>query len=335
VDKQTKRRRPTNVTKVARAILARDAAGIDQVVYYHDGVGTGGTTDKLTGGAFGHGIESNVRDLYRFILYNYTVGDELFFFGFSRGAFTVRTLAGFMAKVGLIQKDDDYFIPEVYECYESSESVGSDKWKHAFRRIKDTQPSPPIKFIGVWDTVGALGAPGVLGRVLNANKYKYHDIGLTPQTEHAYQALATDEQRKPFEPSVWTRPATWKGHLEQAWFAGVHSNVGGSYTPDGLANVALHWMVANAEKHGLACDGRFLRHYVPCFNAVLHNSMSGKYRLLGKHVRDVKGNIANGVQVHLSVGDRMRHADSKYMPKNVLEAFNGKIPPGGGGAPCV
>jgi len=83
VDKQTGKRRPTNVTKVARAVRPRSRDGIDQVVYYHDGVGTGGLKDRITGGAFGHGIEDNIRVLYRFLVYNYEPGDELFFFGFS------------------------------------------------------------------------------------------------------------------------------------------------------------------------------------------------------------------------------------------------------------
>lgn len=335
VDETTGKRRPTNVTKVARATLARDANGVDQVVYYHDGVGTGGGIDRLTGGAFGHGIEDNVRELYRFILYNYAPGDELYLFGFSRGAFTVRTLAGFMKMVGLVQKDDDYFIPDIYECYQRSAGPGSEQWKRAFRRVKDAQPSPPIRFIGVWDTVGALGAPGFLGRMINPNKYRYHDVELTPQIQHAYQALAIDERRKPFEPNVWERPSGWSGTLEQAWFAGVHSNVGGSSTPDGLANVALHWMVGKAQALGLAVDAAFLAHYRPCFDSVLHDSMTGKYRLLGEHVRDIRKHLPHGVMPHPSVGDRMRHAPSGYAPRNVLDAFDGQRPPGAGQAPCT
>jgi len=106
--KNAKTRRPTNVMKVARAVLSRDSKGIDQVVVYHEGVGTAGGLDKFTGGAFGDGIEQNVRSLYRSILYNYCPGDELFLFGFSRGAFAVRTLLGFINLVGLLEKDDDY-----------------------------------------------------------------------------------------------------------------------------------------------------------------------------------------------------------------------------------
>ena len=123
----------------------------------------------------------SVRTLYRHIVYNYEAGDELYFFGFSRGAFTVRTLAGFMNLVGLVEKDDDYYVPELYDCYEKSRRPGSPEWERAFRNVKNPRPCPPITCIGVWDTVGGLGAPGVIGRVaslFNGNKYAYHDVGL-------------------------------------------------------------------------------------------------------------------------------------------------------------
>src|SRR5437588_213063 len=246
VDQKTKKRHPSNVTKVARAIVPCDKRGIDQIVYYHDGVGTGGGLDRLTGGAFGEGIESNIRDLYRFIVYNHDDDDELYFFGFSRGAFTVRTLAGFMNKVGLVQKDHDYFVPDLYECYEKGEGPGSPTWDRIFRDVKIRRGCPPIRFIGVWDTVGALGAPGLLGQLFNKNKYRYHDVTLNANIKNAYHALAIDERRKPFAPNVWTRPKDWGGTLQQAWFPGVHSNVGGGYSPDGLANEALHWIVEKA-----------------------------------------------------------------------------------------
>src|SRR5258708_1017524 len=159
IDKKTGRRHPTNVTKVARGVLPQAASGTPQVVYYHEGVGTGGGLDKITGGAFGEGIEANIRALYRFIVYNYEAGDELYFFGFSRGAFTVRTLAGFMSKVGLVQKDDDYNVPELYDCYEGSTEPGSPEWVKAFHNVRHPRPCPPILFIGVCDTVGAPAPP--------------------------------------------------------------------------------------------------------------------------------------------------------------------------------
>ena len=320
VDKATKKRRPSNVTKVARAILPRASSGIDQIVYYHDGVGTAGGFDRYTGGAFGEGIEANIRELYRFIVYNYESGDELYFFGFSRGAFTVRTLAGFMNKVGLIQKDDDYYVPEIYACYESSKGPGSLEWAKAFHNVQGTRPCPPIRFIGVWDTVGALGAPGFLGQMLNKNKYRYHDIELNPNIQNAYQALAIDERRKPFQPNLWTRPPGWTGQLEQAWFPGVHCSVGGGYSPDGLANEALHWIVEKAEGLGLKFDSNYLKHFTPCFNSVLHNSMTTAYKVMGQHIRPLGKQPADGEVLHKSASDRRNLAECHYHPEN-LEAF--------------
>ena len=319
IDEKTGRRHPTNVTKVARAVLPQGADGTAQVVYYHEGVGTGGGLDKFTGGAFGEGIEANVRALYRFIVYNYAAGDELYFFGFSRGAFTVRTLAGFMNKVGLIEKDDDYYVPEIYACYESSKGPGSPEWTKAFHNVKGTRPCPPIRFIGVWDTVGALGAPGLLGQLFNRDKYQYHDIGLNSPIQNAFHALAIDERRKPFKPDLWTKPAAWAGRLEQAWFAGVHSNVGGSYAPDGLANEALHWIVEKAEGLGLEFDKPYLAHFLPCFNSVLNDSMTAAYRVMGPNVRTLGQHVADGEAVHQSAIDRMRLPECKYAPEN-LEA---------------
>lgn len=321
-DEKSGRPQPTNVLKVARAVLPRSAAGVDQVLYYHAGVGTAGGLDKFTGGAFGRGIELNVRALYRFLVYNYEPGDELYFFGFSRGAFTVRTLAGFMHKVGLLEKDDEYYTGEIYGLYERSAALDTDEWRHAFRNVKNTRACPPIRFVGVWDTVGALGAPGLLGQLLNRDKYKYHDIELNSSIEHAYQALAIDERRKPFLPSVWIESAGWTGTLEQAWFPGVHSNVGGSYRPDGLANEALHWIVEKAEALGLEFDGDFLRHYRPCFNSTLNDSMTTMYRAMGPVTRAIATQPAGNEAIHKSAIDRMQHAPSAYRPQNLQDCLN-------------
>src|SRR5450759_4111445 len=215
LDKKTGKRRPTNVTKVARAVLPTARNGTTQVVIYREGIGTSGGMDKFTGGAFGDGIERNIRDLYRSLAYNYSPGDEIFLFGFSRGAFTVRSLVGFMHLVGLVTKDDDYWVPDLYTLYESGSRPGSPEWEKISQRLEDgRKPCPSIQFVGVWDTVGALGPPGLLGHLFNRKKYEYHDVSLTPTISHAYQALAIDERRKPFEPSVWDRPANWAGELE-------------------------------------------------------------------------------------------------------------------------
>jgi uncharacterized protein (DUF2235 family) len=322
VAKGIRTRRPTNVTKVARAILPRDVNGLDQVVVYQEGVGTGGWLDKYTGGAFGNGLERNVRELYRFILYNYVEGDELFLFGFSRGAFTVRTLLGFMNMVGLIRKVDDYYIPEIYACYERNRGPGTAEWIQAFHNVREgRRPGPTIKFVGVWDTVGALGPPGVVGQVLKRvfgkNRYRYHDIELNSHIQNAYHALAIDERRKPFEPSLWSRSPAFSGHLEQAWFAGVHTNVGGSNTPDGLANEALHWVVEKAEALGLEFDRAFLAYFVPCFNSLMQDSMTPMYRVFGSLIRPIGQHPADGEEIHQSAIDRVKLAECNYKPSNL------------------
>lgn len=315
-DGKAKTRRPTNVTKVARSISPRDTSGIDQVVFYHDGVGTGGPLDKFSGGAFGHGIEANVRELYRFIVYNFVPGDELFLFGFSRGAFSVRTLAGFLKFAGLVEKDDDYFVPDLYSCYEQRQGPGTAAWKAAHRGIRDKSGTPTIRFIGAWDTVGALGAPGLLGQLVNKNKYVYHDVGLNDYIQNAYHALAIDERRKAFAPTLWERPASWSGALEQAWFPGVHCDVGGGYEKDGLANEALHWMLGKAENLGLQLDHAYLAHFRPCFNGELHDSMSLKYRAMGSISRRMGAALVHGETLHQATYDRVRHF-SDYRPANL------------------
>ena len=246
VDKASNTRRPTNVTKVARAVRPRASNGTDQAVFYHEGVGTAGGLDRYTGGAFGEGIEANIRELYRFLVYNYEPGDELYFFGFRRGAFTVRTLAGLMNKVGLVQKDDDYYVPELYACYEGSKGPGSPEWIKTFHNIKVPRPCPPIRFIGVWDTVGALGAPGFLGQFLNKDKYKYkykykyHDVGLNP---HIRERLSCPCHRR----TAQALPAQ-----------------------DGLANEALHWI-----REGGASRPRVRCQLPPALHAVLQLAAPG------------------------------------------------------------
>src|SRR5262245_5772885 len=333
-DEKTGKRRPTNVTKLARAVRPRARDGVTQVVFYHDGLGTRGPIDKMTGGAFGTGIEDNVRNLYRSLVYNYEPDDQVYLFGFSRGAFTVRTLLGFMNLVGLVTKDDDYYVPEIYHCYESNKRPGDPEWTEAFHNVQHTRPCPPITFVGVWDTVGSLGAPGVIGRVastFNGNKYAYHDVGLNGNIKNAYHALAIDEHRVPFRPALWTRPANWTGNLEQAWFPGAHSNVGGGSTPDGLANEALHWIVAKASAIGLDCDAAYLQFFEPHFESTLHDSMSLKYRPFGTLLRPIGQQRADGECIHEAAIKRMQHGPSNYAPQNLKAA----VGPGPDALPVV
>jgi uncharacterized protein (DUF2235 family) len=163
-----------------------------------------------------------------------------------------------------------------------------------------------------------LGAPGALGQIFTKDKYKYHDIELNDTIQNAFHALAIDEQRKPFAPSLWTKPKDWSGKLEQIWFAGVHSNVGGGYSPDGLANEALHWMIEKAEGLGLEFDKLFLQNYKPCFNSTLNNSMTAMYRVMGPYVRPVCQHSKDEA-IHQSVIDRLNYPACNYNPPNLKQ----------------
>ena len=221
------------------------------------------------------------------------------------------------------KKDDDYYVPEIYRCYEKNKGPGTKEWQDAFHNAQGTRPCPPIKFIGVWDTVGALGAPGVIGKlasVFNGNKYAYHDVSLNEHIVNAYHALAIDERRKPFTPTLWSRPDGWSGMLEQAWFPGVHSNVGGGYKPDGLANEALHWIISKAKSVGLDVDWSYLEHFEPHCDSTLHDSMSLKYRLMGPGRRSIGDYAQHGECVHESTVNRLAHTESEYEPKNLTAA---------------
>jgi len=211
-------------------------------------------------------------------------------------------------------------LPDIYACYERSQGHGTPAWRRAFHNVHGTRPCPRITFIGVWDTVGALGAPGFLGQLFNRNKYRYHQVCLNRNIQNAYQALAIDERRKPFAPNLWERPSGWGGALEQAWFPGVHSDVGGSLPRGGLANEALHWMVEKAQGLGLEFDDRFLAYYRPCFNSILHNSMTVGYRLLGQHLRTIGSRAAGDERLHQATLDRFQLRECAYAPSN-LQAY--------------
>ena len=250
---------PTNVLKVVRGVAPTDQKGFPQIVYYDAGVGTEGWFDKVVGGAFGKGLSQNVKQAYRFIANNYTEGDELFLFGFSRGAYTVRSLAGFIGAVGLLPKKHLRRVPDAYALYRipPSNRAESKPRKYLEGLCPKPRQSIPIKFIGVWDTVGALGVPTPGLRRITKRWVRFHDTQLGPNVRHAYHALAIDERRRPFQPNLWTDPPKPRQTIEQVWFCGVHSNVGGGYRDTGLSDITLAWMVARARSHGLEFSTTF------------------------------------------------------------------------------
>src|SRR6202008_1097408 len=188
---------PTNVVKLAYRVAKRDGS-VPQIVYYDQGVGTGNLIDHYSGGAFGEGRDDNIFAAYRFLVANYEVGDELFFFGFSRGAFTARSIVGMIRKCGILRRDSVRHYRDAITLYRSA--VGpDDKEPIGFRKEHSVQPDEGIavKLIGVWDTVGALGIPLRGLRSLTRRDHQFHDTQLSKVVERAYHALAIDEHRAP------------------------------------------------------------------------------------------------------------------------------------------
>src|SRR4051794_40398838 len=191
----------TNVARFAWSIKPVATDGTSQIVYYQSGVGTEGTqVSKIIGGATGAGLSHNMRDAYSFICHNYCEGDEIFLFGFSRGAYTARCVGGLIGFAGLIGKRDlDRFL-ELWKAYKEKDAAVLDTFE---TRKEDT----PIKCIGVWDTVGSVGIPEDLAKfdILFKKYYGFFDSDLGAHVEHAFHAIALDERRKNFVPTLWTQ----------------------------------------------------------------------------------------------------------------------------------
>jgi uncharacterized protein (DUF2235 family) len=316
----------SNVTKIARCISQTDAGGVPQLVFYDKGVGTG-QFDRFRGGAFGYGITKKILDAYKFLIINYEPGDELFFLGFSRGAYTVRSTFGLIRNSGLLKPEFTHKIDDAYALYRRRDNASHPDAIEAelFRRSYSNEPR--AKFMGVWDTVGALGLP--VGGILQLfNKHwQFHDMTLSSWVDNAYQALAIDEHRKPFAPSIWEQSANANGQiLEQVWFAGVHSNVGGSYPRSGLSDITLLWMVSKAEACGLAIDHNSMTTInkpSPDPLATLYNSQTIWYQIagLGDYIRPI--GKASKESAARSAVERLKSASSSYQPTNLKQFLDG------------
>lgn len=335
----------TNVIKMYNSICStgRDQATgepVPQVKIYDQGVGTGySLKDRLLGGATGAGLDKNIKDVYQFFMLNYQPGDKLFFFGFSRGAYTARSLAGLIRNCGILKPENIQLVDKAYSLYRDRNSYThpeSDLMKsfRAAYAIADEKGDTivPIHFIGVWDTVGALGIPLSAWKLFNQRKYQFHDVKLSSHVCHAYHALAVDERRSLFSPTLWEKSDGVKAdpnhhqhkQMEQRWFAGVHSNVGGGYDDCGLSNIALDWMIRKAEGAGLCFNEPPLIHSRRRDKGDVMNSLSFFYRLSGAKWRDVKPNDETGNQtIDESVLQRWKDEQRRYRPKNLKEWASG------------
>lgn len=337
--------RPTNVLKVARATCLVDREGRRQTTYYDTGVGSMNrapngaarivrTTDNLLGGALGAGFEINIEEAYTFLANNWSEGDELFVFGFSRGSAQARSLCRFIGWVGGIPtKADAYYVPRLYTEYleQSGDGSGADFWERQSKRNidKGRKPLNPIvpariRFLGVWDTVLALGSRFRPRWKALSEKVAFHTPADPPDNvDHIRHALAIDERRHDFQPEIF---AAGGRDVEQRWFAGVHSNIGGGLSEDGLANCALRWLVDEAEKFGLAVERDFLGFYgESAFGRA--SSKTAMYKTVDFALRGLRGfkgerNLEDATQAVIdpSVFDRL-NIDPDHLPETMDEAY--------------
>ncbi|MFD1941841.1 DUF2235 domain-containing protein [Paradevosia shaoguanensis] len=307
---------PTNVVLAARSVLPYGTDGVPQVTYYDEGVGTtfliNQALERTLAGAFGWGLFDKIAAAYRFLVFNYDPGDEIYIFGFSRGAFTARSLAGLIRKCGIVTRDRLDKVEEAFKFYkdnspeahpdmeraqqfrlENSQDIIMKPEDRAFRQALGVpaaltnQPLFTLKYLGVWDTVGALGMPRylLLERIFRtAAKYQFHDAALSSIVEAARHAVAIDEDRLSFEPALWdnvddlNRIEGRAGNYHQLWFPGDHGSVGGGGDITGLSASPLVWIMDGASRQGLAFDRAALKAYAGERDdfAPLHNMTAPK-----------------------------------------------------------
>ncbi|ACB73843.1 DUF2235 domain-containing protein [Opitutus terrae] len=309
---------PTNVVRLYNALAKQDAASNEQRKYYHPGVGTEGSKlERLGGGAYGLGISRNIMSGYRWLADHYETGDQIFLFGFSRGAYTARSLGGFIGCCGL---------PDLAGL------SPADAWKrveqayHTVYRVKPAERPPiswpvlspgagqtkiPLQFIGVWDTVGALGVPddlALLNLLDDPTKWQFHDTTLGDHVRFARHAVAIDELRASFTPTFWTddhdRPLNDGTRVRQLWFPGVHSDVGGGYAQCGLSDLALAWMIDEAATAGLAFLPSYRAQIKPDPRGLLHDSLGGAFKALHSRPRNRPRLTPDAPDYHPSAWDR-------------------------------
>lgn len=247
----------TNVLRLYEMLKLEDPRR--QVVYYDPGVGTFGSQgamlrltrglSKLAGKAFGAGLRTNLADAYTYLMHTYEPGDKIFMFGFSRGAFTARALAGLLNWVGLVRPGGENLVPYAIGAYARSRQEWTpDDWEqtarfaNTFSVVVDGEPSVPVHFLGLWDSVKAAG--------FFRFEVKWPDTRRLANVSHVRHAVSIDEKRRPYrEYLVDPRPPN---KVKEVWFAGVHTDIGGTFVDDHrLADISLKWMVEHAVEAGL------------------------------------------------------------------------------------
>lgn len=351
---------PRNNTNVWRlyVLTAKQRIDVQQLTHYHIGVGTGrlpavgdevrrGASSR-SWGAFGKGINNSVRNCYGWLVENYSPGDQVFIFGFSRGAFVARSLAGFIERCGLLYPGTPLTVREVFERYRlvrKGGPVSKDpylpdvQWSlDADEELQRYSQRIEIEFLGVWDTVRYHDLPLGSWRGLSRSQNLFHVIRPAGTVRRTYHALAVDEHRRAYRPELFSVPSSADMEtttiLQQRWFPGAHSNVGGGYKNDTLALLSLAWMQDMASNYGLQFKRRVTLHGDEHLGEITDSFgtfLRGAYRIAHRdrrHRREIDNAKPPGDEkaatkptnevIDESVFQRW-HADAHYRPRNLLE----------------
>ena len=325
----------TNVYKLLRMLEDRTER---QIVFYDQGIGTEGR--KFSSNVGGAGFSKNILQCYQFIYENYFAGDKIYLFGFSRGAATVRSLANFIHFFGILPKSRPELIERAYAIYKTgSKKKGTESLNEEADKFVRQHPNQwaSIEFLGVWDTVPALGLPGVvIDTIINLIpqwKHRYHDFTLHPSVRNAYHALSIDDDRKWFHPTIWEACNTDYQKVEQVWFSGSHTDVGGGFREPGLSDITLEWMVQKAVAHGIKLHLRTKKYWNFCIapdpTDIWHPPRTGTRKIYPgmKRVWSENAQKTFGVPViHASVLDRAMRVEG-YEPWIINEFPEHKVEP--------
>ncbi len=326
----------TNVSRIHAAICVKSGhCDADQIKYYDEGVGTA-PGSKLTGGIFGWGLDKNLREGYAWLIRHYRPEAKIFLFGFSRGAYTARCLAGLIGECGIPDPNADHrsqgfdrrdanqaieaaIADQIIERYRDSKQYGGS----LKCELADVTRPAKIHFIGVWDTVGTRGIPFMELKFAKADAFR--DTLLGEHVDHAFHAVAIDEHRKAYHATLWTGEPKSNQRVEQRWFPGAHSNVGGGYDDDLLPDISLEWIAKKAEACGLKIDmSRFSldgnEHRSPVrdsFSEFMWGAYKIFFRLGIRHYRPI--GLTTTERVDESAFKKWQ-ADASYRPRNLASA---------------
>jgi uncharacterized protein (DUF2235 family) len=319
---------PTNVVKMTQAIQALDNTKenhIHQIIYYDEGIGTPQVNTeiidaliKIGGGALGLGIDHKIQDAYRFLCLNYEPEDEIYLFGFSRGAYTVRCLAGLIYNSGLLHREYIRKVPEAYELYrEKQNQENAPNGQNAIDFRNQYGQQVPIKALCCWDTVASLGLPDLIpfldwdGKF--NERYRFFDHTINPTIEKAFHAVAIDEIRKVFD--LTPMNPSRSGQVMQVWFPGGHGCVGGGCESEcGLSDGALLWMIEQVKNLGLVLDKTRVEGGInPCYETTFNNTPQWPFNIGGTKLRKVTGSFDG---LHESVKQRWKSCPN-YRPENL------------------